>query len=177
MRRDAQGRPCKIEELINEPVPHCNDVCDADPLFVDPDGPDHDPETFDDNNYRLGAGSACIDAADNAAVPKRVTLDLDGNPRFVDDPDTEDTGRCGLQCERAIVDMRRPSSKPAVASAIRSGSATGRSTRLTPASCSCCLCRTPRRGTSARRPPAADENAFCGPMPHHPAKGRSPVGS
>ena len=120
MRRDAQGRPRKIEELTNVPSPHCNDVCDADALFVDPDGPDHDPETFDDNHYRLGAGSACIDAA----VPKRVTLDLDGNPRFVDDPDTEDTGRCGLQCERGIVDVRRSSSKPAVASAIRSGSAT-----------------------------------------------------
>jgi hypothetical protein len=55
---------------------------DADPLFVDPDTGD----------YRLSAGSPCLDAADNTAVPAEITTDLDGNPRFVDDPDTKDTG-------------------------------------------------------------------------------------
>jgi len=78
---------------------------DADPLFVDPDGPDDDPNTFEDNDYRLSAGSPCIDAADNTAVPadtldldgdgdteEPIPFDLDGNPRFVDDPDTDDTG-------------------------------------------------------------------------------------
>ncbi len=78
---------------------------DADPLFVDPDGPDDDPETWEDNDYRLAAGSPCIDAADNTAVPadtldldgdgdvdEPIPFDLDGNPRFVDDPDTDDTG-------------------------------------------------------------------------------------
>jgi predicted outer membrane repeat protein len=68
---------------------------DLDPMFVDaPTG-----------NYRLSAGSPCIDAADNTAVPpdttdldddgnviERTPLDLDGNPRFRDDPDTPDTG-------------------------------------------------------------------------------------
>ncbi len=65
---------------------------DVDPVFVDPDGADDDPNTFDDNDYRLAVGSPCIDAADNTAVPKGVAMDLDGNPRFVDDPDTDDTG-------------------------------------------------------------------------------------
>ncbi len=55
---------------------------DADPLFVDPINGD----------YRLSAGSPCIDAGDNAAVPEDITTDLDGNPRFVDDPTTADTG-------------------------------------------------------------------------------------
>ena len=55
---------------------------DADPLFVAPG--------IDD--YRLSSGSPCIDAADNTAVPKGIDTDLDGNPRFVDDPDTDDTG-------------------------------------------------------------------------------------
>ena len=54
----------------------------ADPRFVDPENGD----------YRLNSGSRCIDAADNDAVPDGIETDLDGNPRFVDDPCTEDTG-------------------------------------------------------------------------------------
>jgi hypothetical protein len=85
------------------------------PVFVDADGPDDDPNTWEDNDYRLSAGSPCIDAADNEAVPPDE-LDLDGdddvdepvpfdlyrNPRFVDDPGTDDTGN-GTP---PIVDMR-----------------------------------------------------------------------
>ncbi len=64
---------------------------DADPLFLDADGLDDIPGTEDDD-LRLSAGSPCIDAADNSAVPIGVTTDLDGNPRFFDDPHTPDTG-------------------------------------------------------------------------------------
>ncbi len=64
---------------------------DVDPIFVDPLGPDRIPGTEDDD-LRLSAGSPCIDAGDNSAVPMDVTTDLDGNPRFVDDPSTPDTG-------------------------------------------------------------------------------------
>ncbi len=77
---------------------------DLDPLFVDADGPDDIPGTKDDN-LRVSPGSAAIDAADNTGVPadtqdldgdgdtdEPVPVDLDGNPRFVDDPDTPDTG-------------------------------------------------------------------------------------
>ncbi len=55
---------------------------DADPLFVDPDN----------GGLRLSPGSPCIDAGDNTAVPDGIDTDLDGNARFVDDPDTPDTG-------------------------------------------------------------------------------------
>lgn len=48
-------------------------------------------------------GSPCIDAADNTAVPKGVVTDLDGNPRFVNDPGTKDTGNPGPP--GPIVDM------------------------------------------------------------------------
>jgi len=75
---------------------------DADPLFVDADGPDDIPGTEDDN-LRLSPGSPAIDAADNTVVPEGVVTDLDGNPRFVDDPDTPDTGN--PDGTNSIVDM------------------------------------------------------------------------
>jgi hypothetical protein len=63
-----------------------------------------DPQ-FEEGTVRLGPGSPCIDAADNTAVPpdeydldedgdtdEPMPFDLDGNPRFVDDPETWDTG-------------------------------------------------------------------------------------
>jgi len=64
---------------------------DGDPLFVDPDNGD----------LRLQAGSPCIDAGDNTAVTEGITTDLDGNPRFLDVPETPDTGNGTLP----IVDM------------------------------------------------------------------------
>ena len=75
---------------------------DTDPLFMDADGPDDTVGTADDN-LRLLAGSPCIDAADNTAVPSGVTTDLDGKPRFVDDLCTTDTGN--PPDADAIVDM------------------------------------------------------------------------
>ncbi|MCK4341939.1 MAG: right-handed parallel beta-helix repeat-containing protein [Phycisphaerae bacterium] len=62
---------------------------DADPLFSNP--------TADE--FRLSSGSPCIDAGDNYSVTEVV--DLDGNPRLVDDPATPDTG----YGESPIVDM------------------------------------------------------------------------
>jgi len=86
----------------------------ADPLFVDPDGPDDDPNTWRDNDCHLSAGSPCIDAGCNCAVPEDFAdldgdgilweyrpFDLDGEGRFFDDPDTPDSGS-GLP---PIVDM------------------------------------------------------------------------
>jgi predicted outer membrane repeat protein len=76
---------------------------DADPLFVDAPGGD----------LHLSSGSPSIDAADNTAVPKGIDTDLDGNPRFVDDPATKDTGNG----DPPIVDMGayefQPSACPA----------------------------------------------------------------
>ncbi|MHC4083034.1 MAG: GC-type dockerin domain-anchored protein [Planctomycetota bacterium] len=69
---------------------------DADPQFVDPANGDLHPLP----------GSPCIDAGNNTAVPDGVTTDLDGNPRFSDDPDTPDCqqapGTCG---DPPVVDM------------------------------------------------------------------------
>ena len=62
-----------------ENLPGC---IDDNPLFVNPAAGD----------LRLGAGSPCIDAADNAEVPAWVDLDLDGHERYFDDPATPNTG-------------------------------------------------------------------------------------
>ncbi len=60
--------------------------------------PDLCPPTDD---FRLLPGSPCIDAGDNSAVPADITTDLDGNPRFLEIPETPDTGNGTLP----IVDM------------------------------------------------------------------------
>jgi hypothetical protein len=83
------------------------------PMPMDPDGADDVVGTADDN-LRLRPGSPCIDAGDNDGVPpdigdldgdydtsEPVPLDLSGNPRFFDDPDTINTG----QGTGPIVDM------------------------------------------------------------------------
>jgi uncharacterized repeat protein (TIGR01451 family) len=62
----------------------------TDPRFVDADGADNVIGTPDDNLH-LRAGSPAIDAGDNSVLPSD-TNDVDGNPRFVDDPTTPDTG-------------------------------------------------------------------------------------
>ena len=78
-----------IEGLFGPPPPGADPIdpatlpgcIDADPLFVQPVG-----------DLRLSAGSPCIDAGNVFAVTPSVTTDLDGNPRFVDDPGVPDTG-------------------------------------------------------------------------------------
>ncbi len=99
---------------------------DANPLFVDSDGPDNNPDTWEDNDYRLSAVSPCIDAADNTSVPadlpdldadgdtgEPIPLDLDGNPRFVDDPATPDTGAGGcLPVDMGVYEYQEGSSYP-----------------------------------------------------------------
>ena len=75
-----------------------------DPLFVDADGPD-DVVGTEDDNLRLLSSSPCIDAGDSTAVgvdrsdldddgskTEQTPWDLDGNLRFLDDPNTTDTG-------------------------------------------------------------------------------------
>ncbi|MBN1345114.1 MAG: right-handed parallel beta-helix repeat-containing protein [Phycisphaerae bacterium] len=53
-----------------------------DPLFVDPNGPDGDPNTWDDNDYRLSPNSPCIDAGDPDFTPDpNRPFDIDVEPR------------------------------------------------------------------------------------------------
>jgi len=67
---------------------------DADPLFEDADA----------GNFRLSAGSPCIDSGNNAATI--AATDLDGNPRFVDILATPDCPQPGAACGFApVIDM------------------------------------------------------------------------
>lgn len=43
-------------------------------------------------NYHCEPGSPAIDSADNVMVPAGIISDLDGIPRFQDDPEMPDTG-------------------------------------------------------------------------------------
>lgn len=63
-----------------EKFPHCVDI---DPLFVDRTNGD----------FHLGSASPATDAGDNLFVPQGLLTDLDGLPRFADDPLVADTGR------------------------------------------------------------------------------------
>lgn len=80
--------------LLESPWPGPGNIS-ADPLFVDPRNGD----------YRLAAGSPCIDAGDNVALPadtydldgdgnlsEPLPIDLGGFARRVDDPDTPNSG-------------------------------------------------------------------------------------
>ena len=87
------------------------------PGFRDPAGADEVVGTADDD-LGLKAGSSCIDAGDNTAVPadiddidlnddlsERIPLDLDGRTRFADDPDTPNTGLADAPAYPDIVDI------------------------------------------------------------------------
>jgi len=102
-----------------------------DPMFIrnpddggdgwgdDPTTPGIDEGANDDfGDLRLTSGSPCVDAGDSAAVPpdttdldddgdvsERILFDLDGNPRFVDDPLTFNTGVPDPPDYIEIVDM------------------------------------------------------------------------
>ncbi|CAE7746811.1 unnamed protein product [Symbiodinium necroappetens] len=57
-------------------------ILDADPLFADPDTCD----------YSLLPGSPAIDAGLNDELPPQIAIDLNGDPRFADDPCSPNTG-------------------------------------------------------------------------------------
>ncbi len=63
----------------------------SNPQFVDFDGPDNTIGTADDNLRLLGT-SAAIDAGNKGALPPGITIDLAGNPRFIDACSVADTG-------------------------------------------------------------------------------------
>ncbi len=74
----ADGGLVDVEYSIVEGGAAGPGVVDADPMF--------------DAGFALTAGSPAIDSGDNTVVPVGILTDLAGDPRFVDDPSTTDTG-------------------------------------------------------------------------------------
>ncbi|MCC7291925.1 MAG: hypothetical protein IT449_07685 [Phycisphaerales bacterium] len=108
------------EDAGDEAIPFggkTNANIDDPPTFADADGGDGVAGTVDDD-LRLLNGSPCIDAANTQATPldwhdldddgdvrERVPFDLDGKPRFVNDPASPNTGNPDPQYGTRMVDM------------------------------------------------------------------------
>jgi hypothetical protein len=71
-----------------------------DPRFADSDGPDDDPNTFEDNDYRLLPSSPCIDAGINEGWMNGA-FDLDGKPRIL-------LGASSLTVDMGAYELRFP---------------------------------------------------------------------
>lgn len=106
-----------IENWTSTTGPAIQGNTGEDPRFLDPDGDDEIIGTEDDN-LRPGPGSPCLEAGDNNRVPadtadldkdgdyaELIPWDLDGKARFVDDPNTPDSGLPGADPQAAVVDI------------------------------------------------------------------------
>ncbi|MHC4414902.1 MAG: right-handed parallel beta-helix repeat-containing protein [Planctomycetota bacterium] len=78
-------------------------ILTTDPLFVDPDGPDNDLSTWQDNDFSLMPGSPSIDNGwsvsfardkhdidEDGDTDEKIPIDIAGNPRRIDDPSKPD---------------------------------------------------------------------------------------
>jgi len=103
---EVEVRYCDIGGLLagGGPDPQFPGSIESDPDFVVAPVITSDgvfPAVFEPGDLNLAAGSPCIDAGDNAAVPVGTTKDLAGARRFFDDPAAPDVG-LGT---RPLVDM------------------------------------------------------------------------
>ena len=85
-RADEGGELCWSSEpscsCIEGWTPDVHGNIAEDPQFVDADGPDDDPGTYDDNDYRLAEGSPCIDAGGNESWMWDA-VDFERRPRIL----------------------------------------------------------------------------------------------
>ncbi len=84
------GGMSAISQTSGSTIKLIGNLFDFDPAFVSPEGPDNDPLTWQDNNYRLSSGSEAIDAGAKLNILSRRDLDLDRLPRSKNDPGMPD---------------------------------------------------------------------------------------
>ncbi len=90
-------------ELIYSSAPINSWVGGADPGFVDADGPDNNPSTWQDNDYHLTGSSPCIDKGKNGDWMWSA-VDLDGKERIIDgDEDGSDVVDMGAYEYRFVL--------------------------------------------------------------------------
>ncbi len=78
---DVRGGTSEIDVEPNSTLNWGPGMIAVDPLFVDPNGPDGNPNTPGDNDFHLSPNSPCINAGDpNGEYGGRV--DIDGDPRI-----------------------------------------------------------------------------------------------
>ncbi len=72
---------CTISDSSGWPASTSDHITNTDPMLLDPDGPDDDLTTWDDNDYRLDSLSPCVDTGE--IIPWLYT-DIRGSVRPVD---------------------------------------------------------------------------------------------
>ncbi len=77
---DVQGGPNEVYVDPGCTLDWLDGSIDADPCFLDPNGPDGDPATWQDNDYHIAPGSPCVDAGDPNGDHTGQT-DIDGQDR------------------------------------------------------------------------------------------------
>ena len=98
MPSEEWSQPKLTENRWLDPAPPYYET----PGFVDPDGPDDDPDTWADNDYHPAANTVCIDAGDDTAeIDSEMRVWDDGNA----DIGVDETGACrfgDMSCSGAV---------------------------------------------------------------------------
>jgi len=79
---DVRGGPNSVYADPNTTLTWGEGNLDSDPLFVNPAGPDGDPNTWEDNDYHLAYGSPCRNTGDPRSTSAHE-LDIDGEARVM----------------------------------------------------------------------------------------------
>ena len=80
---DVAGGPDVVYVGVSSALHWLDGNHDVDPAFVDPDGPDGDPNTWDDNDFHLTPASLCQNLGDPAFSPLPDETDIDGDNRVL----------------------------------------------------------------------------------------------
>ncbi len=104
---DVQGGPNNVYVDSGSSLVWGGGNVDADPLFVDADGPDDDPNTWEDNDYHIKGKSPCKNTGDPNGDYADQT-DIDGESRVMGprvDMGADEKYKCGGGTEPLLAMM------------------------------------------------------------------------